>query len=142
MIETTADMQTIVRRLGLLQEQLQELQSLLSSHVVRGPAGAVSEHPYITRVEAILGGEPIIKGTRKPVRAVAEHWKFGDAPEEIARKLPHLHLAQIFDALSYYDDHRDQIEGTIALNRVPVDDRARREGASAALPHRSPSFFA
>lgn len=122
MTETTADVQTIVRRLGLLEEQLQELQSLLSSHVARGPAGAATEHPYITRVDSILGGEPIIKGTRTPVRAVAEHWKFGDAPEEIGRKLPHLHLAQIFAALSYYDDHRDEIEGYIALNRVPVDD--------------------
>jgi len=46
-------------------------------------------------VDTILGGEPIIKGTRTPVRAIAEHWKFGDTPEETARKLPHLHLAQI-----------------------------------------------
>ena len=28
------------------------------------------------------------------VRAVVEHWKFGDTPEEIARKLPHLRLAR------------------------------------------------
>jgi len=87
MTETTADVQTVVRRLGLLEEQLQELQRLLFSHMVRGPAGAATEHPHITRADAILGGEPIIKGTRTPVRAVAEHWKFGDAPEEIARKV-------------------------------------------------------
>ncbi len=76
----------------------------------------------MTRVETILRGEPIVKGTRTPVRAVAEHWKFGDAPEEIARKLPHLQLKQIFDALSYYDDHREEIEHYITQNRVPVDD--------------------
>jgi uncharacterized protein (DUF433 family) len=122
MVETAADVQTIVRRLGLLEEQLQELQSLLSSQLVGPPAGAGTDHPYVGRADSILGGEPIIKGTRTPVRAVAEYWKFGDAPEEIARKLPHLHLAQIFDALSYYDDHRDEIEGYIALNRVPLDD--------------------
>ena len=62
------------------------------------------------------------KGTRTPVLAVAEHWRFGDAPEEITRKLPHVHLAQIFDALSYYDDHREGFEGYLAQNRVPVDD--------------------
>jgi len=66
--------------------------------------------------------EPIIKGTRTPVRAVAEHWKFGDAPEEIVRKLPHLDLAPIFDALSHYNDYRDDIEQYIALNQVPVAD--------------------
>ena len=70
--------------------------------------------------EDILSGEPIIAGTRTPVRAVVEYWKFGDAPDEIVRKLPHLRLAQVFDALGYYDDHRAEIERAIALNRVPV----------------------
>ena len=122
MAETVADVQTIVRRLSLLEEQMQELQGLLSSRVANASAGVATDHPYVTRVDTILGGEPIIKGTRTPVRAVAELWKFGDAPEEIARKLPHLHLAQIFDALSYYDDHREEIESYIAINRVPVND--------------------
>jgi uncharacterized protein (DUF433 family) len=94
MAETVPDVQTIVQRLSNLEEQLQELRSLLSSQLVGGtPAGVATDHPYVEQAEAILGGEPIIRGTRTPVRAVAEHWKFGDAPEEIARKLPHLHLA-------------------------------------------------
>ncbi|OIO96449.1 MAG: hypothetical protein AUK03_03935 [Anaerolineae bacterium CG2_30_64_16] len=82
---------------------------------------APADHPYIIQVESILSGEPIIKGTRTPVRAVVEYWKFGDTPEEIARKLPHLRLAQIFDALGYYDDHRAEIERSILLNRIPAD---------------------
>ena len=72
----------------------------------------------IIRDPKICGGEPVIKGTCTPVRAIVEHWKFGAAPEEIARKLPHLRLAQIFDALGYYDDHREEIEKFIALNLV------------------------
>jgi hypothetical protein len=40
----------------------------------------------------------------------------------IAEKLPHLRLAQIFDALAYYDDHRDEIEQYISDNRVPIDN--------------------
>jgi len=87
-----------------------------------GDKGRVTVAPYIERVAEILSGEPIVKGTRTPVRAIVEHWKFGDAPEEIARQLPHLRLAQIFDALSYYDDHQDEIERYIVLNRVPVND--------------------
>jgi uncharacterized protein (DUF433 family) len=73
-------------------------------------------------VPGILGGEPVIAGTRTPVRAIVEHWKFGSSPDEIAAKMPHLRLAQIFGALSYYDDHREQIERFIVLNRVPIDD--------------------
>jgi uncharacterized protein (DUF433 family) len=121
--ESTTDVQTIVSRLSSLEEQIRQLQSLVVSRwPLATPPGTATEHPYVTQVDTILGGEPIIKGTRTPVRAIAEHWKFGDTPEEIARKLPHLHLAQIFDALSYYDDHRDEIERAIALNRVPVHD--------------------
>ncbi|HWQ33804.1 MAG TPA: DUF433 domain-containing protein [Blastocatellia bacterium] len=77
------------------------------------------EHCYITTDERILGGEPIIKGTRTPVRAVIEIWRMGAAPEETPRRLPHLALAQIFDALSYDSDHQDEINEYIKHNRVP-----------------------
>jgi uncharacterized protein (DUF433 family) len=79
-------------------------------------------HSYIESAPEILGGEPVIKNTRTPVRAIVEYWKFGNSPEEILHHLPHLRLAEVFDALSYYDDHRSEIERYIALNRVPVDD--------------------
>ena len=122
MSDSPVDVQTIARRLSSLEEQIQELQDLLFSQISPSAPETETEHPYVTRVEMILGGEPIVKGTRTSVRAVAEYWKFGDTPEEIARKLPHLQLKQIFDALSYYDDHREEIEHYITLNRVPVDD--------------------
>ena len=76
-------------------------------------------HRYIVRDERILGGEPIITGTRTPVRAVVELWRQGTPPEQIPTALPHLTLGQVFDALSYYSDHRDEINGYIERNRVP-----------------------
>ncbi len=81
----------------------------------------VTEHFYIVRDERILRGEPIIKGTRTPVRAVVESWRMGIAPEAIPQGLPHLTLAQIFDALSYYSDHQDEINTYIERNRIPDD---------------------
>lgn len=79
-------------------------------------------HPYIVADDHILGGEPIIRGTRTPVRAIVETWRLGVAPEEIPIGLPHLTLAQVFDALSYYSDHQDEINAYIERNRIP-DDR-------------------
>jgi uncharacterized protein (DUF433 family) len=38
--------------------------------------------------------------------------------EEIPRSLPHLTLAQVFDALSYYSDHQDEINNYIERNCV------------------------
>ena len=79
----------------------------------------IFEHCYITSDEGILGGEPIIRGTRTSVRAIVELWRMGTAPEEIPQHLPHLTLAQVFDALSYYSDHQAEINSYIEQNYVP-----------------------
>lgn len=80
-----------------------------------------TQHRYIVRKPEILGGEPIIEGTRTPVRAIVETWRLGVPPEEIPRRLPHLSLAQVFDALSYFSDHQEEINGYIEQNRIPED---------------------
>jgi uncharacterized protein (DUF433 family) len=80
-----------------------------------------TEHCYIVREEKILSGEPIIKGTRTPVRAIVENYRLGMRPEEIPLHLPHLTLAQVFDALSYYSDHQQEINEYIERNRIPDD---------------------
>jgi len=123
MAELTLDIQTIFKRLETLEWEIRQLRDLLRPQVPPARTAQSSESLYIESVPTILSGEPVVRGTRTPVRAIAEHWKFGDAPEEIARKLPHLRLAQIFAALGYYDDHREEIERYIALNRVPVNVR-------------------
>ena len=78
-----------------------------------------TEHCYIIRKKGILSEDPIIKGTRTPVRAIAELWRLGYAPEEIPIGLPHLSLAAVFDALSYFCDHSEEIMEHIERNRVP-----------------------
>lgn len=77
-----------------------------------------TEHLYISTDESILSGEPIIKNTRTPVRAIVELYRLGVSPEEIPGHLPHLNLAQIFDALSYYSDHTEEINEHTTKNRV------------------------
>jgi len=67
----------------------------------------------------VLGGEPIVAGTRTPVRAVVEMWRLGVSPEEMLSHFPHLTLAQVFDALSYYADHQAEIQACISRNQVP-----------------------
>ena len=80
-----------------------------------------TEHVHVVTDDRILGGEPIIRGTRTPVRAVVELWRQGVAPEEIVEHLPHLTLAQVFDALSYYSDHTDEINAHVERNRIPAE---------------------
>jgi uncharacterized protein (DUF433 family) len=75
-----------------------------------------TEHFYVVTDSEILSGEPIVKGTRTPVRAIVELWRQGIAPEEVSDHLPHLTLAQVFDALSYYSDQTDEINAHIKRN--------------------------
>ena len=82
---------------------------------------SATERYYVVTDDRILSGEPIIKGTRTPVRAIVELWRQGMQPEIIPQRLPHLTLAQVFDALSYYSDHQDEINRHIERNRIPED---------------------
>lgn len=74
---------------------------------------------HIASDSEILGGEPIVAGTRTPVRAIVELWRLGVTPEEIPTRLPHLTLAQVFAALSFFCDHQEVILAAIEENRVP-----------------------
>ena len=78
-----------------------------------------TRHRYVVTDPDILSGEPIIEGTRTPVRAIVELWRQGLLAEEIPSHLSHLSLAQVFDALSYYSDHQADINIYIERNRIP-----------------------
>lgn len=77
-----------------------------------------TEHPYIVREPDICGGEPVIKGTRITVRHIAVLYKAGDTAEDIVAAHPPLTAAQVHDAISYYLDHRDEIEPYIEANKL------------------------
>lgn len=81
-----------------------------------------NEKIYITSDDSILSGEPIIKDTRTSVRAIVELYRLGIVPEEIPTHLPHLSLAQVFAALSYYSDHIEEINQYILKNRIEEND--------------------
>lgn len=68
-------------------------------------------HCYITRNPKIQGGEPVIKGTRLAVRSIVFYIvKEGMLPEELIKEFPQLSLSAIYDSLSYYYDHKEEIE--------------------------------
>jgi Uncharacterized conserved protein len=68
----------------------------------------------ITQTPGIHGGRPIIAGTGVTVQRIAVWYKLGYSPEEIARKIDHLSLAQIYAALAYYYANRETIDADIA----------------------------
>lgn len=69
-------------------------------------------------VKKIDTGEPVIEGTRITVRDIVEQWKLGISSEEIPMVYPHISLSQVFEALAYYLDNKDEIESYIKGNRI------------------------
>jgi Uncharacterized conserved protein len=79
------------------------------------------QYRYIGSVPGVLGGEPLIKGTRISVRTIVLTWRRGVPLEEIPEHFPHVTLAQVFEALSYYSDNQDEINEYIELNHIPKE---------------------
>ncbi|MCP3961815.1 MAG: DUF433 domain-containing protein [bacterium] len=82
------------------------------------PETTPTEHPHIVRTEGVCGGSPRIRGSRISVRTVAELHLAGESAQEVADTYPHVGLAAVHDAISYYLDHRDQIDAEIEGNRI------------------------
>lgn len=81
-------------------------------------------HPYVTQKKGVQGGKPIIVGTRTSIRSIVFYHRMGDTPEEILDKYPHLALAQVYDALSYYYDHQEEVDQDMESD---TEERVRHE---------------
>jgi uncharacterized protein (DUF433 family) len=56
----------------------------------------------------------MITGTKTSVSRVVVIYKQGASAEEIARRLSHLNLAQVYAALAYYHSNHEEIESELA----------------------------
>jgi len=72
-----------------------------------------TDHPHVVRLEGVCGGEPVIDGLRVTVRHVVTLRQRGETILDIAEALG-ISEAQVFHALSYFFDHRDEILALIA----------------------------
>lgn len=82
-------------------------------HVVR-------EH--IVSTPDTCGGKPCIAGSRIQVKDIAMmHERMQMTPEQIVAEYPHLSLADIYAALTYYHDHREAINAEIKADRQSYD---------------------
>lgn len=89
-------------------------------------------HPHVERRSGVQGERPVIRGTRFPVSSIIQNHRRGLSVDEILREFPHLTPAQVYDALSYYYDHREQVDREIeSLNDL---ERATRRYPPTLTP--------
>jgi uncharacterized protein (DUF433 family) len=100
-----------------------------------------TEHPHVVRDRRIGHSEPIIAGTGVRVRTLVEYWRAGTPPEELLQAFPHVTLAQVFDALSYYHDHQEEINEFMHTTErlTPEELRSRLHQRTPVVPDISPA---
>jgi uncharacterized protein (DUF433 family) len=89
-------------------------------------------HPYVECRPGVQGGRPVIKGSRFPISSIVQNHHRGLSVEDILHEFPHLTPAQVHDALSYYYDHRAEIDAEIA--ELTDLDRAIRDYPPTVRP--------
>ncbi|MBI3977503.1 MAG: DUF433 domain-containing protein [Chloroflexi bacterium] len=73
---------------------------------------------YIEHNSRVLGGEPIIRGTRVPVHSIViACWGYGDI-ERVRKAYPRVSVEAIHEALEYYRQHKQEIDSYIAENEA------------------------
>ena len=84
-----------------------------------------TEHLSIT--PGVCGGKACIAGHRiRVMDIVVWHDKWGRSPYEIVDDFPGLTLADVYAALAYYRDHRDEIESEFAASKM-CDEQGRMQ---------------
>lgn len=76
-------------------------------------------YPHISASPGVRGGRPCIDGTRISVMDVVTLDRNGLSPKEIRTHFSsrQLTLAEVHAALTYYYDHRDEIDACFAEDR-------------------------
>lgn len=88
--------------------------------------------PHITTTPDIAGGKPRIAGHRITIQNVAIwHERMGMSVDEIATEYG-LTLAQVYAALSYYHDHREEIEASIRADKAFVEEMNQQHPSQIA----------
>lgn len=81
----------------------------------------ISEHIEIT--PDVCGGKPRISGHRIKVQDIVI-WseEMGMSPDEILYHYPSITLADVYAALAYYHDHREEIRSQIRADEAFVQE--------------------
>ena len=81
-------------------------------------------YSHVVKTEGVRGGKACIDNTRIAVSDVVYSMKEGMSPEQIAEEdYPDLSLAQVYAAIAYYYDNREEIDA--------IHDRDNKAGEEA-----------
>ena len=121
----------MLERLDQLEENLHRIERTLDRLAASPFWGMQTGHPHIERVRGVCGGDPVVVGTRIPVWPIVSYANQGATVQQLLEHYPHLTAAQVYDALSYYYDHKDETDRLIRENGA---DQAKKWLSDSSLP--------
>jgi uncharacterized protein (DUF433 family) len=89
----------------------------------------------IVRSPEIRGGRPRVAGSGVTVQRIVGWYRLGLNAEEIAERIGHITVGQVYAALTYYHANRDEIDADLAAEEA-VTEAIERQHARRPDVHR------
>ena len=80
----------------------------------------------IVRSPDIRGGRPRVAGTGVTVRRIVGWYRLGLNAEDIAVRIGHLTVGQVYAALAYYHANREEIDVDVAAEEAVTESLERQ----------------
>ena len=81
----------------------------------------VLTYRYITQVPGVRSGRAIIEGTRIAVHDIVGQILNGADINTVVGSFPSITRAQVYEALSYYEDNKEEIDLLVAQQMAGVE---------------------
>jgi uncharacterized protein (DUF433 family) len=87
------------------------------------------QHPHVEAREDMLGGSPVVQGSRVPVRRLWAWHRKGVSVETLVKRYPALGWAKVLDALAFAYDNEELVEADLDRERAFLESAGRRGDA-------------
>lgn len=91
-------------------------------------------HPHVEAREDLLGGSPVIRGTKVPVRRLWAWHRKGVSVETLVKRYPALGWAKVLGGLAFAYDNEDLVEADLDRERALMEAQNLTAGDPEPVP--------
>jgi uncharacterized protein (DUF433 family) len=92
-------------------------------------SATIIDYPRISRSDLSGSGEPMIMGSKIPVRIIVGYYQMGMSENELLQGFPQLEPADIFSALAFYFENKSEMDSLIEQYGREYDQEKLRYNA-------------
>src|SRR5438874_895494 len=97
-------------------------------------------HPHVEVRKDLLGGSPVVRGSRVPVRRLWAWFRGGVSVETLLKRYPSLGPARVLDALAFAYDNAELVEADLAHERSALGQSAGDDAVPGAMKQQGLPF--